>query len=553
MKYLELAKLIEALESTTKRLEMTSMLTEFLKNTKADELKEVILLLQGRAFPEYSEEVIGVASKLMVKAISKASGIKEEEIIRLWKETGDLGITAENVLKKKKQMTLRSEVLTTSKVLSNLQALSKLTGKGTVSKKLGLISELLMQASPKEAKYIVRTILGILRVGVGGGIIRDALAEAFNCDKELIERAYNLLADYSEVAVICATKGDSGLKKVSLSYGSPVKVMLYQKEEDIKEGFKRVGKPCSIQYKYDGLRLQVHKKGDEVILFTRRLDNVTKMFPEVVEAVKKSISVDCIIEGEGVGYHPKLKSYKPFQEISKRIKRKYKIHELMSETPVVLYVFDILKYKEESCLEKPYKERLALLKKVVKEIHWRIELVKQIITSDEAEALKFYKEALSKDQEGVMMKNLNAPYQPGSRVGYGVKIKPIMEPLDLVITGAEWGQGRRAHWLSSFVLACKSNGKLLEIGKMGTGLSDEQFSEITKKLKPLIISEEGKQVKVKPVIIVEVGYEEIQKSPTYSSGYALRFPRLMRFRPDKEEPDSIERIIEIYKSQGKSK
>ncbi len=553
MKYSELAGMIESLERTTKRLEMTSILTNFLKKVRKDELSEVILLLTGRVFPEYSSEVIGIANKLLIKAISRASGMNAAEIIKSWKKTGDLGLTTKKALSKKKQSTLRHEELTTSKVINNLQTLSRFAGKGTIDKKLGLISELLMQASPEEAKYVIRTILGTLRVGVGSGTIRDALAQAFNCDKKLIEKAYNLLTDYSIVAVICAKQGNKGLKNVSLSYGSPVKVMLYQKEKTIKNGFDRVGRPCVIQFKYDGLRLQVHKKGSKVMLFTRRLDNVTNMFPEVVEAVKKGIKVDCITDCEGVGYNPKLKSYKPFQEISKRIKRKYRIKELMNETPVVLYVFDILKCIDENYFNKPYKERIKVLKKIIKQVPWKIELVDQIITGDEKEAENFYKKALSKDQEGVMMKNLEMPYKPGSRIGYGIKVKPLMESLDLTITGAEWGQGRRANWLSSFILACKSNGKLLGIGKMGTGLSDKQFVEITKKLKPLITSEKGKTVKVKPLIIVEVGYEEIQKSPTYSSGYALRFPRLIRFRQDKDEPDSKERVEGIYKSQGKIK
>ncbi|MBD3312515.1 ATP-dependent DNA ligase [archaeon] len=551
MKYKPIAEVLSKLESTTKRLEMTKILTDFLKNVDKEDLEKVILLLMGTIFPEHSEETIGVADKLMIKVINKASGSDEKEITKMWKDTGDLGEVAEELMKERKQSTLSKDELTVKKVFNNLEKVSRAEGKGSVSDKVSLISELLTNAEPLEAKYLTRTVLGTLRVGVGRGTIRNAISETFNCDKKLVEKAYNLTADYSKVVSIAAGKGDKGLKKVGLDIGRPAKSMLYQKEESIKDGFERVGRPAAIQYKYDGLRMQVHKKNDEVKLYTRRLDEVTKMFPEVVKAVKQNVKQDCVLDAEGVGYHPKKKSYKPFQEISKRIKRKYDIEKLAEETPVVLYIFDILNYNGESCLGKPYKERLKILKKSVNEKKWSIELANQLITNEEGEAQEFYDEALKKDQEGVIMKNLEAPYKPGSRVGYGVKIKPIMEPLDLTITGATWGKGRRSNWLSSFVLSCKKEEGYLEIGKLGTGLSDEQFKEVTKKLKPLITKEEGKEVSVKPEIIIEVAYEEIQKSPTYSSGYALRFPRLIRFRPDKEEPDSLERVKKIYKEQSK--
>jgi len=551
MKYSPIAEVLSKLEATTKRLEMTEILTGFLKEVSVDELKSVILLLRGTVFPESSEEVIGVADKLMIKVISRAAGMSEEEVVREWKRTGDLGVVAEESMTERKQATLSSQELNVEKVFKNLEQVTKEEGKGSVDRKIGLISELLTNSNPIEAKYITRTVLGTLRVGVGTGTIRDSIAQAFNCDKELIERAYNLTADYANVAYTAAKEGNKGLEKIGLSVGKPAKSMLYQKAISIEEGFKRVGKPAAIEYKYDGLRLQVHKKGNEVKLFTRRLDNVTKMFPEVVEAVKKGVKSNCVIEGEGVGYNPTKKYFKPFQEISKRIRRKYEIESLAKETPVVLYVFDIFDYKGENYLDKPYKERHEKLKSIIKEIPWSIEPAKQIITSDEKKVQKFYEQALNKDQEGIMMKNLEAPYKPGSRVGYGIKIKPIKETLDLAITGATWGKGRRSNWLSSFVLSCKKDGKYLEMGRMGTGLSDEQFKSVTEKLKPLITSEKGKEVTVKPMILVEVGYEEIQKSPTYTSGYALRFPRLLRFRPDKDEPDSIEKVKDIYEEQRK--
>ncbi|HLE06130.1 MAG TPA: ATP-dependent DNA ligase, partial [Candidatus Nanoarchaeia archaeon] len=532
MKYDLIAQILSKLEATTKRLEMTSILTEFLKTVKPDELDKVILLLRGTVFPEYREDVIGIADKLMIKILARASGRSEDEVVSEWKKIGDLGKVSEEFMIKRKQITLTNETLSVNKVFSNLLEVTRMEGKGSVDRKAALISELLTNANPTEARYITRTILGTLRVGMGAGTLRDAIAQAYNCDKELLEKAYNLTADYANVASIAAREGNEGLKKIGLQIGSPAKSMLYQKETNINDAFERVGKPAAIEYKYDGLRLQVHKKDGEVKLFTRNLDDVTKMFPEVISAVKENVKGSCIIEGEGVGYNPTKKSFKPFQEISKRIKRKYEVEQLANETPVVLFLFDLFDYEGTNYLDKPFKERNAKLKTIIKQVPWKIELAKQIISSDEKEVDAFYKEALSKDQEGIMMKNLDAPYKPGSRVGYGIKIKPIKETLDLAISGAEWGTGKRSKWLSSFTLACKKDDDYLDIGKMGTGLNEKEFAEVTEKLKPLITSEDGKEVRVKPIILVEIGYEEIQKSPTYGSGYALRFPRLIRFRDD---------------------
>ncbi len=551
MLYKDIADILNKIESTTKRLEMTELLTNFLKKVSHEELRSVVLLLLGRVFPEYSEEVIGIADKLMIKALSKATGDSESNIINEWKTLGDLGLVAEKLMSKRKQLTLSNNELTINKVVSNLKLIPSIEGKGSTDKKLSLISELITNASPIEAKFLVRTILGTLRVGIGAGTIRDAIAKAFNCDKDLVEHAYNLSSDFSEVAFIAATKGNNGLRSIKLRIGLPAKSMLYQKEPSIEKAFERVGKPCAVEYKYDGLRLQVHKKDGKVLLFTRRLENVTKMFPEVVKAARTHLIGDCIVEGEGVGFNPVTKEFKAFQEISKRIKRKYDINKLAKETPVVLFLFDIFELNNESLLNKPFKERSRILRSIIKQEKWVIEPAKQIITDKVSEVEAFYHQALNDNQEGIMMKNLNAPYKPGSRVGYGIKIKPIKETLDLVIVGAEWGQGKRSNWLSSFVLACNSDKGLLTIGKLGTGLSDEQFINITNKLKPLIIKESGKKVSVKPIIIVEVAYEEIQRSPTYSSGFALRFPRLVRFRDDKDEPDDINKVKRIYNNQGK--
>ncbi|GIU68332.1 MAG: DNA ligase [Candidatus Pacearchaeota archaeon] len=565
MKYEEVVDIYEKVGSTTKRLEKISILSNFLK--KLDEKdKEVLYLLLGRVYPEYDERKIGISSQLAIKSISKAFGIDEKEIIEKWKTLGDLGDVAENLSSKKKQTTLHKEVLTTEKIIENLRKLPELQGKGTIEKKIYLIVELLNSASPLEAKYIVRLLLGDLRIGIKESTIRDSLGYAFfdeSSRKEAIKKIQNLIDSKNDIAAVFEVVKSKDLKKLSevkIEVGKPVKVMLAQKVKTIKEAFEYVGKPCAIEYKYDGFRLLIHKKGNEVSLFTRRLENVTKQFPEVVEYVKDYIKGDSfIIDSEAVGFDKKTKEYRPFQEISQRIKRKYDIENLKEQLPVEVNAFDLLYYNGESLIDKPFKERAKLLRKIIKPQKYKIVPAKQIITSSESEAERFYKEALKEKQEGVMFKNLEAVYQPGSRVGHMLKVKPEEKDFDLVITGAEYGTGKRSGWLSSFVLSCRDKNKFLDVGKVGTGVKEKKeegisFEELTEKLKPYILEEKGKEVKIKPKVIVSVTYQEIQKSPTYSSGFALRFPRITALRPDKplSEITTLNEIKKEFESQKRN-
>ncbi len=591
MKYQNFAEYYEEVSKTTKRLEKTRITSEFLKTLKESDF---IYLLLGQIYPEYDERKIGISEQLIIKAISKATGNKESEIVKEWKKIGDIGEVAAKLTKTKKQSTLDSVTISTQKVLDNLRKLPTLEGKGTVDKKISLITELLTSSTPLEGKYITRTILGDLRIGIQDSTIRDALSLAFFSDeensKEIIQKAIDKINDWGKIFEVCKEKNLEKLKKINLEVGNPIKVMLPQKVNNLEEGFKTVGKPCAIEYKYDGFRLVIHKNKDKVKLFTRRLENVTKQFPEVAEYVKKYIKGDSfVIDSEAVGFDKKTKEYTSFQAISQRIRRKYDIKEIAEKLPVELNVFDILYYDEKSYLDKPFKERSEFLRKIVADTPYKIICSKQIITDDLIEAEKFYKEALRNNQEGVMMKSLDAEYKPGKRVGQMIKIKPDERDLDLVIIGAEYGTGKRSGWMSSFILGCKNNDEYEEIGKVGTGIkeksqaifhsfiddserkeksqadsslienserkekSDEgvSFDELTQLLKPLITFEEGKTVKVKPQVVVSVHYQEIQKSPTYSSGYALRFPRITALRTDRDVFDiaTKEEIEEDFKKQ----
>ncbi len=563
MRYLKLAELYESLSSTTKRLEKTDILSKFLKELSESD-RDVLYLLLGDIYPEYNEKKIGISNQLVIKAISKATGVNSDKVVSEWKSIGDLGKVAEKLTKNKKQITLQSHILTTEKVLENMRKLPELEGKGTVDKKISLITELLTSASPVESLYIVRTLIGDLRIGIKESTIRDAMLNAFFEGRkefaEKIQDAINKTNDLAEVFDIVKKRKIGELSKLKVEIGKPIKVMLAQKAKTIKEGFEIVGKPAALEYKYDGFRLLIHKKGNDVALFTRRLENVTKQFPEVVDYIKKYVKGDSfILDSEAVGFDSKTKEYKPFQSISQRIKRKYDIEKIQNELPVELNIFDILFYNGKSLLEESFAKRSKLVREIVKNQPYKIISSKQIITDDEKKAEAFYKQALKDNQEGVMMKNLDAPYDPGKRVGNMIKIKPEERDFDLVITGGEYGTGKRSGWISSFILSCRSGDKFLEIGKVGTGFKEKKdegvsFEELTEKIKPLITEEKGKEVKIKPKIVVAVTYQEIQKSPTYSSGFALRFPRFTALRPDKplSEITSLKEVEKDFENQKRN-
>lgn len=582
MKYLALVGVYAQLEGTTKRLEKTFYLSEFLKTVPPEELDKVMLLVQGRVFPDWDERKIGMAARLLLKAINIASGVDTAEIEKEWKKTGDLGQTAENIIGKKKQATLYASELTVGKVFANLQKQATLEGAGTVNKKVKLIAELLTSAKPKEAKYIIRTVLEYLRVGLGAGTMRDAITWAFfgkdmefkydqaenkldvmdrekyNSYLNAVQEAIDIANDFAIVAKKAA-KGLEGLKEINLAPGKPVKVMLYQKVKTLQDAFETVGKPAAFEYKYDGFRLQIHKHNGKIWLFTRRLDEVTKQFPDVVKFVEQNVSGDSfIIDSEAVGYDVNTRKYTAFQNISQRIRRKYDITTMAEKFPVELDVFDVIYHNGENLIKKPFSERRKIVEQIIQPSELRIKPAVQLIIEDETTAEAFYQKSLEAGNEGVMIKNLEGIYKPGSRVGYGVKLKPTMDTLEVVIVGAEYGEGKRSAWLASFIIAVRDPDadELLEIGRVGTGIKEKaeegmSFGQLTEMLKPLITKEEGKIVYVKPEIVIEVDYEEIQASPTYKSGFALRFPRFVKLREDRGIGDinTLEEIEMLYEAQ----
>jgi DNA ligase I, ATP-dependent (dnl1) len=556
VEFSEVSDSFEELESTQKTLEKTRILAELFSGSGED-LQEVVLLSTGQPFPSWKNMDLGVSSKTLVKIISRASGRSEDEITRVWKNEGDLGDAAEQMVDNKTQQRLMSKELTVENVVERLQKVAKMEAKGLSQsvdqdKKQSELADLLSSADPVEARYLARIIINNLRLGVAEGTIRDALSEAFFDGEKTqeIQRAYDFSNDFSEVSKACR-QGLDAVKSIELQLNRPVNSMLAKKVNTIEEGFEEVGRPASVDYKYDGMRAQIHVNDGDIKVFTRRLEDVTKQFPDVVSQVEENIDSDnCILDTEIVGYDPEDGSMIPFQKLSKRIKRKYEIQKLKEQIPVTVRPFDLI-YLETPILERPYSERWENLRDIVSESEDDLKLVDHEKTENPEQVQEMQQRSLSQGHEGIMMKNLEAEYKPGNRVGYMVKLKPVMETLDLAIVGAKWSEGRRSDWLGRLFIGCydEENDTYQEIGKMATGLTDEQFQEITEKLKPLITEEDGRKVEVRPEVIVEVEYEEIQESPTYSSGYALRFPRMKRFREDKEEADTLERITDLYNNQ----
>lgn len=631
MKYLSLAELFHKLESLSARLDKTYHISQLLRNAKSDEVDMLLLMIQGRVFAQWDKQHSGVAARLILKALSASTGVSIQKIETKWKKLGDLGEVAAEIISRNKQSTLFSQELSVKNVFNTIRKLATLEGQGTVTKKTQLISSLLTSAKPIEAKYITRTVLEDLRVGVGEGTLRDSIVWAYlpkvnflfatcpDCGLDVprgsvcvacgskidksqqletknslsihapqdiyqanlsaykriiapdekvardvynsfitaVQEAFDVKNDYGVVCSALMQEGLGALLNPQIEIGRPIKVMLAQKVRDMEEGFNAVGEPCEIEYKYDGFRMQIHKDGQTVKIYTRRLEDVTKQFPEVVKIVNENSTYNrMILDSEAIGFDAKTKEYTPFQNISQRIRRKHDIKNLEAKLPVEVNAFDILYCDGKNLIKEPFERRREYLEKAFKEKKWSLVVAKKIRTSSIKEAKDFYNEALKMGNEGVMLKSLDAPYKPGSRVGFMVKLKPVMDTLDLVITQAEWGEGKRSAWLSSFTVACiDDDGNIKEIGKVGTGFKEKEagvtFEEMTLLLKPLIKSEEGKTVKVKPEIILEVSFEEIQKSPAYSSGYALRFPRLVRLRVDRapEEATTLNMVEAQFNAQ----
>jgi DNA ligase-1 len=586
-----LARTFDELEKISSRIALTNALVDLFKQTPKEEIRRVVYLIQGRLWPDWKGlPELGVAEKLLIKAISLATNTREEEIEKIFKEKGDLGKVAEQLKGSKGQQASgllqflgggEKNRLSVARVYESLVKIATAEGEGSRDIKLRLLSALIKEAGPLEAKFIVRFVEGRLRINIGDATIMDALAIAFGGSKNarlVIERAYNLRADLGDIAEQIALKGIDYLKTITPAFGIPIRPMLAERHRDPKEMLEKVGGKAYVEYKYDGERAQIHFSKKEIVIFSRRLENITYQYPDVVEAIKNCMEADeAIVEGEIVPFDPETGEMRPFQILMTR-KRKHDIHKIMKEVPVKVFLFDILYLNGEDLTNYPLPKRREFLEKTVKPSD-AVEIAKYIVVDNPEELEKFFLEAISNGAEGVMVKSISdkSIYQAGNRGWLWIKYKrdyksEMTDSVDLVVVGAFFGKGKRAGKLSTLLLAGYDDEEdvFRTVCKVGTGFTDEELERMTKELKELAIdhkdprvdSEIEPDVWVRPVKVVEVIGAELTLSPLHScakdaiavgTGISIRFPRFIRWREDKgpEDATTCKELVEMYKIQLK--
>ena len=580
MKYSVIAESYEKIEATTKRLQMTDYLVELLKETPNDVIGEVVYLTQGKLYPDFIGIEIGVAEKLAIRAVAKATGYTEKQIEGDLKDTGDLGTTTQGFLKKKAQVILFKEPLTVRKVYEQLDKMAKASGPGSMDQKINLLAGLLANASPKEAKYVVRTVTGNLRLGIGDMTVLDALAIAYGGGKEAredLERAYNISSDLGKVAKTVVEKGIMVIQKFEVSIGKPIRPMLAERLSSPQEILEKLGGECIAEFKYDGERIQAHKQADNVTLFSRRLENITEQYPDAVILFRKHINAkDAIVEAEVVAVDPDTGEMRPFQELMHR-RRKYGIEKAMKDYPVSLFMFDVLYVNGKDLTLKPYVIRHEHLEKAVEQSD-RVNIADYLVTDDPDELEKFFEEAVESGCEGLICKSLDedALYQAGARGWLWIKYKrdyksEMTDTVDLVVVGAFHGRGKRAGTYGALLLAAydREEDMFQTVTKCGTGFTDEDLEKLPKMMErsriphrhPRVQSTVEADVWFEPKVVVEVIGAEITLSPIHvcamdairkGSGLAIRFPRFTgNYRLDKsaEDATAVEEIIGMYNSQ----
>jgi len=549
MLFMEFSRICERLEGISSRLEMIDVISRALPGLSDPELPVFVRFVMGRIFPDWSAEKLGIGPNLLIDALEQISGVKKKqlnkrEIIGAINRTGDVGLAAEEILRSKSVSTISAESLEILDVYRELIAIATKEGERSQQEKVRTAARLFSNADPLEGRYLARIMMEELRIGVGEGSVRDAIAKAFGVENALVEHAMQAKNDLGEVARL-AKAGPEALENVRITLFHPVRMMLAQ-QGSIEEMIAEHG-AIAAEYKYDGSRFQFHKEGKRTKLYSRRLEDVTAALPDVIAMLLGATDHDVILDGEVIAM--KDDRPMPFQSVLRRFRRRHDIAEAQEAIEMVPNVFDILYLDGETLIDLPFAERRRYLSGAVQKY-----LAPQVTSEDPQEIAKTYREALDAGHEGIMLKVLDSPYTPGQRGKNWIKIKPEVDTLDLAVVGAEWGEGKRAHLFGSFLLACQDEGKLVPLSRVATGFSDEQLTELYGMLKDRVIAKSERSVSFEPFLVFEVGYSELQVSPTYEGGFALRFPRFVRVRDDKGVGDieTIDGIRERYRRQSKS-
>ena len=581
MKFAELAEFFSRMENTTKRLELTEILVELLKSTPIEIISKVVYLIQGKLRPNFEGVELGIAEKLAMKSISKSAGIAIKKIEDDYKIGGDLGITAANILKQKTQTTFTAESITLERVYDTLLKIAKLEGRRSQDMKIKYISSLLNDATTNESKFILKILLGTLRLGIAENTLMDALAITYTGEKdnrELIENAYNVSSDLGYVSEIVAKQGIDGVKKFEISVFNPVRPMLADRVKSEEDAIKKFQCEFAAEYKLDGERAQIHKKGNEIIIFSRSLEKITRYYPDIVEKIPNILICDeCILEAEVVAINEDTGNFLPFQELMHR-RRKYKVEKAVSEYPITVNFFDVLYLDGKKMIDLPYLERRKNLLKIVKDDKFA-KVIPMSIIKNKIDVLEILENSINSGCEGLMLKTLQSSYRAGMRGNNWLKLKreyqnELGDSLDLIVIGAFFGKGRRTGRYGTLLLATynSENDTYSSICKVGTGFTDESLDQLYQILSPNVTIKKNSKVEsdmiadvwFDPHLVIEIVASEITLSPIHKTGFnalrkesglALRFPKFtgkIRSEKNVEDASTDNEVIALYKSQKKS-
>jgi len=565
MTFAELAGYLDRMESTSSRNELVRTLAEIYQKSSADEIQPVTYLIQGRLVPFFEPVEIGLGDRLVISAIAQAFDRPVDEVDKLFGKVGDLGLVAAQLSARKKGASV-----SVSEVHARLTEIAGASGTGSVEKKRSLFAGLLRQVDPISAKHLVRIALGKLRLGIGDPTVLDALSFAKAGDRSLrplLEGAYNRTSDLGLIAKTFWSGGERSVNALKVTVGRPIRSQLAERLPNPEAVIKRLGL-VAVQPKYDGIRVQIHKNGKDVRIFSRNLEDFTLMFAELATAARQLKDRSLILDGEAIAYSREAEEYVLFQLTASR-RRKHGIEEAAKELPLSAFIFDILYRDGRDLTELPYEKRLDIVDEVIKGSS--VLLPAPIIKTDSVDVLtKTLLDYISQGLEGVVVKRPDSPYQAGARNFNWVKLKrhtsgQLNDTVDLVLLGYYFGKGKRAEFGVGALLAGvydKKNDRFVTITKLGTGLSDAEWREVHKRADKLQVDKKPARVDsalvpdvwLKPEVVVEVLADEITPSPRHTAGYALRFPRIVSFRgADKraEDATTVTEIVEMFQQQGK--
>ena len=579
MLFSDIADTFAKLESTSSRLEMTSILAEFFRDLQPSDLRNIIYLSQGKLHPDFHPVELGMADKMVLRAISSASGFKEDKVEEMWLKEGDTGTVAERLISGKKQMSLFSQPLTLKSVVSDLTKIETAEGKSSQTTKVDILTGMLHDSGPTEARYICRIVSGRMRVGASSMTILDALALSF-ADKESrpeIERAFNVTCDMGLVGETLARDGMDGIRTIQVKVDNPIKVMLAERLPSLPEVLERMEGRCAMEFKYDGMRAQVHLTKGSIMIYSRRLENLTSNFQDVGERLVKNLrGSEAIIEGECVAIDPDTGNMLPFQMVTHR-RRKHGLDSAIKEIPVRIFMFDILYLDGRDLTNLPYGERREILSQAF-EMDDVVQLTTMEIVEDEVQAEAFFDRAIGAKCEGIMAKSLSpaSVYRAGSRGFLWIKYKKdyheaLTDTFDLAVVGAFYGMGKRAGKYGALLMAAydQDTGDFCTVCKLGTGFDDAFLDALpaildgTKvdRMPPNVKTGLDPDVWFEPKVVLEVAGADLTLSPNHKaaygwvksdSGIGVRFPRYTgRLRDDKsaEQATSVSEIFDMYEMQ----